>query len=111
MVVPVDAVPAGDGRRLALQGSVPLGGYLWHRSPASIRVRFLFHAVSGGDGVLRRYRSRGGGRPVGPPAPGGPLIGLVPGFPRARGGVVFPKTTPGKNSTVLWRRGWLWRVC
>src|SRR5438094_7062520 len=64
MVAPADAVPAGDGRRLALQGSVPLGGYLRHRSPASIRVRFLFHAVSGGDGVLRGYRSRGGGRLV-----------------------------------------------
>src|SRR5438128_5499154 len=64
MVVPADAVPAGDGRCLALQGSVPLGGYLWHRSPASIRVRFLFDAVSGGDGVLRRYRSRGRGRLV-----------------------------------------------
>src|SRR5438874_12312449 len=64
MVVPADAVPADDGRCVALQGSVPLGGYLWHRSPASIRVRFLFDAVSGGDGVLRRYRSRGRGRLV-----------------------------------------------
>src|SRR2546430_14290119 len=95
MVVPVDAVPAGDGRRLALQGSVPLGGYLWHRSPASIRVRFLFHAVSGGDGVLRRYRSRGGGRLWAPPAPGGRRVGRAWVFPSRGGGRVFRQLCRG----------------
>src|SRR5437762_14028282 len=80
MVVPADAVPAGDGRCLALQGSVPLGGYLWHRSPASIRVRFLFDAVSGGDGVLRRYRSRGRGRLVARRALGGGSLAFGRGF-------------------------------
>src|SRR5262249_37571117 len=64
MVLPAGAVPACDGGRLALEGFVPLGGYLWHRSPAYVRIRFLFDTLSSGDGVLRRHRSRGRRRVV-----------------------------------------------
>src|SRR5258707_9322131 len=89
VAVPADAVPARHGRRLALQGSVPLGGHLWHRCPASLRVRFLFDAVSGGDGFLRRDRSGGGGRLVAPPPPRGGGGGCVRGCSWPAGGVVF----------------------
>src|SRR5205807_4571651 len=101
MVAPADAVPAGDGRRLALQGSVPLGGYLRHRSPASIRVRFLFHAVSGGDGVLRGYRSRGGGR-------------LVARRALGRGSLAHVRDLHGRSGALvsanLWRGTKVWFV-
>src|SRR5437762_12474245 len=109
MVVPVDAVPAGDGRRLALQGSVPLGGYLWHRSPASIRVRFLFHAVSGGDGVLRRYRSRGGGRLVARRAPGRGSMAHVRDLHGRSGALVSANLRRG-NMGCFWGGGIVWGV-
>src|SRR5260370_40349909 len=64
MVLPAGGVPAGDGRHFALQGPLSLGGHLWNRGAVSLRVRFLFDAISSGDGVLRDHRSGGGGGAV-----------------------------------------------
>src|SRR5262245_65560346 len=88
MALPADAVPARDGGRLALQGSLPLGGYLWHRDPASVRVRFLFDALPSGDGILRRHRSRGGGGVVARRAGGGGSLGYVRNLHGCRGALV-----------------------
>src|SRR6185437_349306 len=56
-------LPAHHGGRLDAQGTVPLGARVRHRHrrPA---VRIAVDRSAGGDGVFRRARPGGGGRPV-----------------------------------------------
>src|SRR5262245_53996045 len=96
MALPADAVPARDGGRLALQGSLPLGGYLWHRGPASVRVRFLFDALPSGDGILRRHRSRGGGGVVARRAVGRGSLAYVRNLHGCSGALVSANLPPDK---------------
>src|SRR5262249_60054774 len=102
MVLSAGRVPARDGRRLALQGPLPLGDHLRNCGAVSLRLRFLFDAVPSRDSVLRDHRSRGGGRVVAGGGLGGGGGGPPPPPPRWGGGPFFPKILGGK----MWGRGW-----
>src|SRR5262249_61528696 len=97
MVLSAGRVPARDGRRLALQGPLPLGDHLRNCSAVSLRLRFLFDAVPSRDSVLRDHRSRGGGRGVAGGAAGGGGGGGPPPPPRRGGGGVCSHTTRGNR--------------
>src|SRR5258708_10887810 len=104
MVLPAGGVPAGDGRHFALQGPLSLGGHLWNRGAVSLRVRFLFDAISSGDGVLRDHRSGGGGGAVAGRAVGGRGVGLPPGFEGGGGAFFFaqlPRETVGPGEWAV----------
>src|SRR5262249_59586480 len=103
MVLSAGRVPARDGRRLALQGPLPLGDHLRNCGAVSLRLRFLFDAVPSRDSVLRDHRSRGGGRVVAGGAPGGGGGGPPPPPPRCGGGPFFPQITPGESGGRRWR--------
>src|SRR5208337_3798555 len=95
MVLLACPVPAGDGRAVALQGSLSLGHHLRDRRAFSFRVRLLFDAVPGCDDLFRGDRSGGGS-------------GAVVGRTLGRGGVAHLRYFNGRRgglvSAGLWRK-------
>src|SRR5262249_6197525 len=104
MVLSAGRVPARGGRHLALQGSLSLGDHLRNWSAVSFRLRFLFDAVSGGDGVLRDHRSRGGGWGVGwgGGGRGGGGVGARPSCPWLQWSSCFRKSTAETCGSSWW---------